>query len=194
MSKINLADAASHLVSAPEEDRPLTPEMEDIDKEMAKKFTEKVNILRSFLMLAENPADLADDKQRVVIFAKLSYGLRKSGEYLSWARFHHKNTKIDLKRSEALAVVDGVYDYVSKEKEKGREGKVTDKVRDNYKYLDVGVGKDMLREAMLEAMVEQLATMKLEFTMAISTIKAMAFGIKDENFMSSAAVAVSEDN
>jgi hypothetical protein len=166
--------------------------MEDVDKEMAGKFNERVALLRSYLVLAENPADLADDNHRRIIFAKLSYGLRKCGEYLSWARFHERMATIDLKKSESIAMIDGIYDFIKAEKDKGRDGKVTEKVRESYKFLDKDVGAALTREALLEAMVEQLQTMKSEFVMAIATLKAMAYGMKDQDFMSSASVAVDE--
>lgn len=189
MTKINLLQNAAHLTGTPTEEPPLTPEMQDIDPALAKVFETKVDLLRSYLVLAENPADLADANQRRVIFAKLSYGLRKSGEYLSWARFHHRMALMDVKRAEAGAAIDGIHQFIEGERTKGRDGKITDKVRDHYKFIDKSVGSNMLREAMLEAMVEQLKTMKTEFIMSIATLKAMAYGVDDTDHMSSAASA-----
>lgn len=193
MTKVNLGKAASHLISTPLETAPLSPEMEDVDPILAKKFTDRIDTLRSYLTLAENPADLMDENHKRLIFAKLSYGLRKCGEYLSWARFHNRTAHIDVKRAEAVACVDGIHSFIATERDKGRDGKITDKVREYYKFIDKDVGGAMMREAMLEAMVEQLSTMKTEFIMAIATIRAMAYGIKDQDFISSASTAVNKD-
>jgi len=192
VTKFSPTLASSHLVGTPKEEAPLTPEMEDVDVELAKEFNKKIDVLRAYLVLAENPADLSDENQRRVIFSKLSYGFRKSGEYLSWARFQLRSTSIDAKRAESVAMLDGVHEFIVEEKDKGRDGKVTDKVRESYKNLDKDYTKALTKQAMAEAMVEQLQTMKWEFSMAISTIKAMAYGSSDQDYISSSASSGSE--
>ena len=188
----SLVKNASHLVSGPAEESPLAPAMEIVDPALAKAFNERVDLLRSYISLAENPADLADENYKRMIFAKLSYGLRKCGEHLSWARFNLRVAHIEVKKAEAVAAVDGIHEFVATERDKGRDGKITDKVREHYKYIDKDVGSTMMKEAMLEAMVEQLSVMKTEFIMAIATIRAMAYGIKDQDFISSASTSVNE--
>lgn len=190
--QVNL-DALSYLLpdsnQVHADEPPLTPEMEDVDPEFSRLYNERVTILRSYLVLAENVADLQDANFRRTIFPKLSYGMRKAGEYLGWARFHQRKSYAERKQAEAIAALDEFGKWLSQRKASGDEVKATEAVRSHYVNIDKGVLNAANREAYMDAVVEQLSTMKMEFMMAISTIKAMAYGVREESFMSGAAVA-----
>jgi hypothetical protein len=164
--------------------------MEEVDPEFSKLYNERVAILRSYLVLAENVADLQDANFRRTIFPKLSYGMRKAGEYLGWARFHQRKSYAERKQAEAIAALDEFGKWLAVRKAAGEDTKATEAVRAHYVNIDKGVLNTASREAYMDAVVEQLSTMKMEFMMAISTIKAMAYGVREENFMSGASVAV----
>lgn len=186
-------DALAHLLPDPNQVRtdeaPLTPEMEEVDPEFSRLYNERVAVLRSYLVLAENVADLQDANFRRTIFPKLSYGMRKAGEYLGWARFHQRKSYAERKQAEAIAALDEFGKWLASRKAAGEDTKATEAVRSHYVNIDKGVLSAASREAYMDAVVEQLSTMKMEFMMAISTIKAMAYGVREENFMSGATVA-----
>jgi hypothetical protein len=189
--KVNLHRLTEQFVPTPSvDDPPITSEMEAVDPAFSKLYLERVEILRSYLVLAENPADLMDENYRKNVFAKLSYGMRKAGDYLGWGRYHLRVAYGDRKRAEAIAALDEFGAYLASRKATDKEVKATDKVRDFYVHINTGVTQAVAREAFMEAVVEQLSTMKQEFMMAISTIKAMAYGNRDSDFMSGASVAV----
>lgn len=172
------------------EEAPLTPEIEEVDPAFSKLYNERVDILRSYLVLAENTIDLHDENFRRTVFPKLSYGLRKAGEYLGWACFHQRASYAARKQAEAIAALDEFGKYLGIKKAEGSDIKSTEAVRAHYVNIDPGVKHACLKEAYMDAVVQQLATMKMEFTMAISTIKAMAYGVRDSDYMSSGASAV----
>ena len=171
------------------EESPLTAEMEDVDPEFSKLYNERVDVLRSYLVLAENPADLQDDNYRRTIFSKLSYGMRKSGDYLGWARYHQRMAYARRKQAEAIAALDEFGKYLARGKAAGNDVKATVDIRAHYVNIDPGVMSASAKEAYMDAIVEQLSTMKMEFMMAISTIKAMAYGVRDSDYMSGSAAA-----
>jgi hypothetical protein len=181
----------NHAKEGPLKDsRPLSSEMEAVDPEFSALYNERVDILRSYLMLAENPIDLQDENYRRTIFAKLSYGMRKAGEYLGQAKYHQRMAYARRKQAEAIAALDEFGKYLAQGKADGKDIKPTVDIRAHYVNIDPGVMAASAKEAYIDAIIEQLSTMKMEFMMAISTIKAVAYGIKDSDYMSSASVAV----
>jgi hypothetical protein len=171
-------------------DSPLTIEMEEIDPEFSKLYNERMEVLISYVVIAERTFDLADERLRQQMFAKLSYGLRKAGEWLGWARYHQSMAKSRRKQAEAIASLEGFGKYLSQKKGSGEEVKATESVRSHYIQINPEVMLACSKEALMDAIVEQLMTVKLEFIQAISTIKAMAWGMKDSDFMSGSSVSV----
>lgn len=173
----------------PKEESPLSLEMEAIDPEFTKLYNERVDILRSYLVLAENPADLQDENFRRTVFAKLSYGLRKAGDYLGWALYHQRMAYAKRKQAEAVAALDQFGGWLEGRKAAGVEAKATVDVRAHYVNIDPGTIAAAAREALMDAAVQQLSTMKSEFTMAITTIRALMYGGRDSDYMSGSAAA-----
>jgi len=188
--KLNFG-AANHLLpNNNKEESPLTAEMEAVDPEFSALYNQRVEVLRSYLVLAENITDLQDENFRRTVFPKLSYGMRKAGEYLGWARYHQRMSYAIRKQSEAVAALDEFGKYLARGKAAGNDIKATVDIRAHYVNIDPGVMSASAKEAYMDAIVEQLSTMKMEFMMAISTIKAMAYGVKDSDYMSSGSSAV----
>lgn len=184
-------DALAHLLPNDNaEESPLTAEMEAVDPDFSKLYNQRVEVLRSYLVLAENVTDLQDENFRRTIFPKLSYGMRKAGEYLGWARYHQRMSYAQRKQAEAVAALDEFGKYLARGKAAGNDVKATVDIRAHYVNIDPGVMSASAKEAYMDAIVEQLSTMKMEFMMAISTIKAMAYGVKDSDYMSGTTAAV----
>lgn len=183
--KLDMTALSVAFVSKPDESLP--PEIAAVDLAMSRQYDEKAGHLRSILVLAENPIDLNDENQKRIIFARLSYGLRKAGEMLGWVRFHYKQAKSDCKRAAAVAALEEYTDYLVSKRQSDDKLKATEKMREFYVGMSETVRAANSREAMLEAMEIQASTMKLEFMMSISTLKAMAYGMRDSDFMSGSA-------
>lgn len=167
------------------------PDADILDYEGTRLHQEHVNELQEYLVLVENPQDV-NEYTAPKLLAQLSYGFRKAGEYLGLARYSYKSARNARKRAEAIAAIDNIRDYVAKRKSEGVDIKITEPVRDHYINIDPDVIKASAMEALFEAKMEQLNTIKMEFLMAISTTKAIAYGHKDSDMLSGASVAVNE--
>jgi len=169
--------------SKADSDLPLPKEFYGSDTALMNDYESKVATLREYIVVAENPEDLRDEHQRRVVFSKLSYGLRKSGEFLGWALRQSRMAEVRRKEAEAIAAMDEFPDFVERRKAEGKDIKGTDAVMKYYVNTSPGVIKASETEALWMAIVQQISTMKAEFMMAISTIKAMAYGVKDSDIM-----------
>lgn len=152
---------------------------------------ERLLELQHYLVLVENPQDI-NEFTAPKILAQLSYGYRKSGEYLALAKYSYQNARAERKRAEAVAALDNIREYVAQKKNEGVDIKITDALRNHYIQIDPEVKRTSEIESLYEAMSEQLATIKMEFLMAISTTKAIAYGHKDSNTLSGASVSVND--
>lgn len=148
--------------------------------------------LQKILLLVENAQDV-NHLTAPKLLAQLSYGFRKAGEYAAASLYEYKEARADRKKAEAVAFVDGFREYVKAQKVAGVEIKATDEGRKHYINLDPEVRDASRKEALFEAMSEQLKTIKTEFMMAISTVKSIAYGYKDANFMSSTSTSVGDN-
>jgi len=152
---------------------------------------DRINELQPYLALVENEQDITQFTAPGLL-AQLSYGFRKSGEYYALAIREWKNAKNSRKQAEAIASLDGIKDYVFKQKQQGNDVKVTDSVRTAYVQIDPDVKRANELESLYEAMMEQLSTIKMEFLMAISSTKAIAFGRRDSDMISGVSHAVND--
>jgi len=143
------------------------------------------------LTIVENPQDV-NEITAPKILAQLSYGYRKSGEYLAAAKYNYKTARAERKRMEAIAALDNIREYVAQKKSDGVDVKITDSVRSHYIQIDPEVKKAIELESLYEAMMEQLDTIKMEFLMAISTTKAIAYGHKDSHMLSGSSTSVND--
>jgi hypothetical protein len=147
----------------------------------------RIEELQPYLFLVENPQNI-NEISAPQILAQLSYGFRKSGEYLALAQYQWASAKNERKSAEAVAGLDGVRTYAVNQKNRGIDVKITEDVRKHYINIDPAVKAASDKEALFEAMLEQLRTIKMEFLMAISTAKAIAYGRRDSDMMSGSSV------
>ncbi len=165
--------------------------LEVVDVKSVKVHLDRIKDLEPYLVLVENPNDI-DENNAPVLLAKLSFGFRRAGEYLAAARYSFRMAKTDRKRAEAIAALDEFVNYIKTQKESGHDVKATEAVREHYLSISPGVIASYEREAFYEACMIQLETIKQEFLMAISSVKAQAYGFRDSWSLSGASVAVSD--
>lgn len=167
------------------------PDPDILDMQGMRLHQAQIMELQQYLVLVENPQDV-NEFTAPKLLAQLSYGFRKAGEYLALAKYSHKSARNDRKRAEAIAALDNFREYVAKRKGEGVDMKVTEPVRDHYVQIDPEVIRASAMEALFEAKVVQLDTIKMEFLMAISTTKAIAYGHKDSDMISGSSVSVND--
>ena len=161
-----------------------------VDKSLYNAFAKRREELLPFCALTENVEDHRDEHARLVLFAKMSYGLRKAGEAMSWALYHQKMCKIDKEKAKGVAALDEFGSWLLSRKNDGKDAKATDKMRDLYVSISDDVMRAAKREAFADAMVEQFSTIRSQFYQSISTIRAMCYGQKDSSYMSGASVNI----
>ena len=161
-----------------------------VDAEITKNYENRVEELNELLALAENPADIGDETRRVVIFAKLSYGLRKAGEAVAWSTYYQKMAYVERKNAEAVAAMDEYQEYLASKKQDGKTERATNEMRNYYVHLSGNVMKANKKEALVNAIHEHLTTIRAQFLQAISTMRSMSYGIKDSSYMSGSAVNI----
>lgn len=178
-----------------ENDDDLVMEIKKIDIDIGRKFENRMEELRRYAILAENPRDIEDENNRILLFSKLSYGLRRAGEAEAWALLLRNKSKILRKEAEAYAHISSVSDWVDQQKKTDPKFKPDVKMKAHYINTIDSVKIANRTEAVSEAILKNVEIMKTEFIQAISTLRAMCYGHKDSNYLSSAASTepVSED-
>lgn len=161
-----------------------------VEKGIYDSFTKLREELLPICALTENVEDHRDEHARLVMFAKMSFGLRKAGEALAWALYQQKLCKIEKEKAKGLAALDEFGGFLLERKNDGKDHKATDKMRDLYVAINDGVVRAAKKEAFADAMVEQFSTIRTQFIQSISTIRAMCYGQKDSSYMSGASVNI----
>jgi len=167
-------------------------EMAKIDGALYREYAKRVEILNTYLALTEDASNMSDESIKLVTFAKLSFGLRKAGEALSWATFHQKSAYAARKEAEGLAALEDFSEYVNKKSADGEKVKVTNDMRNYYIPVNPRVLLANRREALANAIYEHISTIRAQFIQGISTLRSLSYGVKDSNYMSSSAVAFNE--
>lgn len=154
----------------------------NLTESIKEEYEKRMEEIRPILVIIEKPLDLTDSSFRQAVFPKLSFGLRKAGELESYLLYYYKMSVDALKRAKAVAFLEEFEAYA-----KTKELKFTDKSREFYIPLNEKVQKAQEIEAILEAYLVNIKTIKQEIIMAMSTIKGMVYGIKDYDLLSSSA-------
>lgn len=164
------------------------------DKAGTERFFVDTKALDECISQAENLRDmLQNDHMAMKVVGILSYGLRRSGELLADAIYRHKMATVERKRMEAVAALDNFGKYLAGKREKGEDIKVTSDVRGHYIHIDQDVLTACEKEAFCEAVVSQLDTYKIQFTMAMSAVKAMISKGRSDQMISGIAAGEAGD-
>lgn len=193
MTKINLAQNNIPLQYQDTQKSESYLESEDfpgVDKVFYEAFKLRREELLPLCALTENVEDHRDEHARLVMFAKMSYGLRKAGEALAWGLYQQKLCKIEKERAKGVAALDEFGAFLLERKNDGKDSKATDKMRELYVAINDGVLRAAKKEAFADAVVEQFSTIRSQFIQSISTIRAMCYGQKDSSYMSGASVNI----
>jgi hypothetical protein len=182
MNKINLHDASEEAISRTEFN--VFGDFEKIDSSLSAMFNSRLTELNKYIALAENPSDFNNEIKRIQLFGNLSYGLRKASEGLAIALYHQKQAKARRKKEEASAAMYEFGSFVAAQKEAGNDVKVTDKNKEYYVALDRKVLLANEYESMMDAYVEHFSGIRYEFSQAISTLRAMCYGLRDSQNIS----------
>ena len=184
--KLNIHDASEEKIPEKTDFREFG-DFDRVNKEVANQLNDRLTELNKYLILAENPSDFNNELKRIQLFGNLSYGLRKAGEGLALTLYLQKMAKGRRKSAEANAYLNNFGRYLIDQKELGFDVKATDKTKEHYVALDRNVLDANEYEAMMDAYEAHFSTIRNEFTQAISTLRAMCYGMKDSQNISSAA-------
>lgn len=155
-----------------------------VDAVKAEEYNRRMSELVQYTVYAETYLDLTDQHQRMRTFAALSYALRKAGEAEAWASMFYNTARASRKEAEAVAALDDFADYLTKRAAEGSDLKATDKNREWFIQQSPRVMNAAKREAMAEAFQKSFWIMRLQFTQALSTLKAFSYGVNDANMLS----------
>ena len=167
---------------------------ETTDKAATEKHFLDTRQLDECIQQAENLRDMLHcDDMALKIVGILSFGLRKSGELLADAIYRHKMAKTEMKRVQAIAALETFGSYMGTKKADGIDIKSTDSTRGHYINIDPEVLKAAEKEAFCEALVSQIDTYKMQFTMAMSAVKAMIGKQRSDALISGVATPTAID-
>jgi len=114
-----------------------------------------------------------------VALSTLSEGLMVAGTYYASALFKLNETKVFRKNAEAIAALEKFPDWCNTTGNKG-----TADMRAAFVAMDKEVQGFFLQEGFFQALVEQLASIKLAITMALSSTRSIAYGYRDSSGVS----------
>jgi hypothetical protein len=188
------------------QDKPITPpediknagggdlldEWQRIDPAMYSQYTKHCDTILEYLVMTEDPRLLGDESQRIILFAKLSFGLRKAGEAVRWTTYQQKVTYAQRKEAVGIAALDEYSSYLSEKRAEGQKERATNEMRTYYTHVSKNVMQANRKEAMVNAMHEHLLGLKYQFAQAISTLRSIHYSSKDSSLMSSASVNIEE--
>jgi len=141
-----------------------------------------VSSLNPYLATAANIQEALNPVEAARILSNLSAGLAKCGSLLGAATFHMNQARAARKKAEAVVALD-LFPVAAQQ-----QGiKVTDKNTEFFVNKHPTVLQAKEREAFFEALYEKLSINRNVLTMAISSARAIAFGHRDGNMLSTTA-------
>ena len=113
------------------------------------------------------------------VMSCLTEGLMVAGTYYASALYKANETKVRRKEAEAIASLDKFPDWCLANNAKG-----TADMRSAFVNMDKEVMELSLEEGYLQALVEQLSSIKMAITMALSSTRSIAYGYRDSSSVS----------
>jgi hypothetical protein len=145
---------------------------------------EYIDTLKNYLVIASNIHELKTDYDANRAISALSEGMSLLSGYLGSVTYSFNMARSEVKRSKALAALERFPEYC----QAMNIAKPTADLREHFVNLDVDVQTAQQREAMYEAMLEQLNLIKMNLIMAQSSIKASRYGFSETRQMSGSMV------
>jgi hypothetical protein len=147
-----------------------------------------INSLNPYLATAAEIHEALNTAQAPMILAKLSQGLSICASLVAAATFQLNQAKTLRRKTEALIALEEFPFHVASSKGKGVEIKVTDKTTTYFVDQHPEVVEARTKEDFYSALYEKLVINKNVLTMAISSAKAIAYGHRDLNMMTTSAI------
>lgn len=141
---------------------------------------EYIDTLKNYLVIASNIHELKTDYDANRAISALSEGMSLLSGYLGSVTYSFNMARSEVKRSKALAALERFPEYC----QQMNIAKPTADLREHFVNLDIDVQTAQQREAMYEAMLEQLNLIKMNLIMAQSSIKASRYGFNETRQMS----------
>lgn len=113
------------------------------------------------------------------VLSSLTEGLMVAGTYYASALYKANETKVRRKEAEAIAALDQFPEWCTRTGNKG-----TADMRSAFVNMDARVMELCLEEGYLQALVEQLSSIKMAITMALSSTRSIAYGYRDSSSVS----------
>lgn len=145
---------------------------------------EYIDTLKNYLVIASNIHELKTDYDANRAISALSEGMSLLSGYLGSVTYSFNMARSEVKRSKALAALERFPEYC----QQMNIAKPTADLREHFVNLDADVQTAQQREAMYEAMLEQLNLIKMNLIMAQSSIKASRYGFNETRQMSGSMV------
>lgn len=168
----NMVPVAAPVYNAPKPVDDIT-DLKDVEIHMR-----HLSILAPHIAVAERIHE-ANEFTAQKILSSLSFGLRKSGEFLAVAMYNYSQAYTARKRAEALALLDDFPAWA-----KSQDIKPTESIRSAFVDAHPSVLEAREKENRFEAFKEQLSVLKQQFTMAIASVRSSVYSYKDSNRMS----------
>lgn len=141
---------------------------------------EYVDTLKNYLVIASNIHELKTDYDANRAISALSEGMSLLSGYLGSVTYSFNMARMEVKKTKAIAALDKFPIYC----EHKNIVKPTADLREHFVNSDDDVLAAQQREAMYEAMLEQLNLIKMNLIMAQSSIKASRYGFNESRQMS----------
>lgn len=121
------------------------------------------------------------------LLATLSEGLAKVSSALASASYHSKSAKTDLKKLQGIYYLEKFPEYLQEQQEKGGKIKDTEAAKEHFLNTREEIIVAQKKVAEFEAIHEQLEGWKLNLIMSISAAKAVVYGNRMSDNLSSYA-------
>ena len=140
-----------------------------------------------YYIAAAEKVSTVNETSAPALLATLSEGLAKVSSALASATYHYKNAKVDLKKVEGIYYLEKYPMYIKQMLDKGEKVKDTEAARTHFLNTQEEVIMAHRKVAEFEAIHEQLDGWKLNLIMSISAAKAVVYGNRVSDSLSSYA-------
>lgn len=141
---------------------------------------EYVDSLKNYLVIASNIHEIKTDYDANRAISALSEGMSLLSGYLGSVTYSFNMSRTEVKKTKAIAALEKFPAYC----QNMNIAKPTADLREHFVNIDEDVLSALQKEAMYEAMLEQLGLIKMNLIMAQSSIKASRYGFNETRQMS----------
>lgn len=145
---------------------------------------EYIDSLKNYLVIAANIHEIKTDFDANRAISAMSEGMSLLSGYLGSVTYSFNMARSEVKKTKAIAALERFPEYC----QVMNIAKPTADLREHFVNLDSDVQAAQQKEAMYEAMLEQLNLIKMNLIMAQSSIKASRYGFNETRQMSGSVV------